>query len=101
VKVQESVKYLERHSLRGVLDGDLDLDSIQYWMNELHNNPDKITPDLARRAHSAIDVLQNMINSKMEEVGTTMGSLQEGKKALRGYANFGMKNSARYLHRNV
>lgn len=92
---------LERHRERAHIEGDLDLEHIRTLLEAVHELEHEITPDLARRAKEAIDGLYATFSDQMMDFVQKFGTIKEGRRALKGYAEKKRKSQPRQLFRNV
>ena len=78
------VLQLERHHERAPIEGDLDLENIDYLLQSVYSYEHQITPDLARRAKHAIDGLYDVFSDNMQGFVKKFGVIREGRRALQG-----------------
>ena len=97
----ELVISLERHNERAYIEGDLDLVHIEQLISAIYDLEYEITPDLARRAKSALDNLYNVFSDQMMDFVHKFGTIKGGRRALKGYADKKLKSQPRQLYRNV
>ena len=97
----ELVNILERTADRCGLEGDLDINEIDDLLGLIPSYESDITPELAESCDKAINTIHDFIAVQMQNIIRSNGVIQQGRRALRGYKDTGLKSQPMRVYRNV
>jgi hypothetical protein len=95
------VTELEKQLVRAPFDGDLDIAYIDRLIKRIVSKPERLTPDIAFRAHEAIEGLHTLFQSQMDTLRRSLTTLNDGRRALRGYTAIAKKTEHHRVYRNI
>jgi hypothetical protein len=92
---------LVRLSEKSDVEGDLDLELIDFCFLVIQSEPDKMNPTLAEELYRHYLVIKELFDKDYEQTRTKIHRLHEGRRALRSYVNKGLKSEPRNLFRDI
>ena len=97
----ETIVQLERHQKSATIDGDIDIEYFDSLISALYTNQKWLTEALARRAKSAIDLLEHDVRVQLRRLIVNSSGVQETKRALKSYSLFLSMHPGARIFRNA
>ena len=95
------VERLERQQKYSQIEGDIDLEYFDGLLNQLYENQNWLTLDLAERAKNAIDLLEYQIRVQLRRLILSSSGTVKSKRALKSYSLFLSMHSNARIFRNA